>query len=117
MTLRIPLSPRAEALLKERAEAEGKDLTTVASELIEGAVANARQIKKTADVSGGAACVGDTRVPAWILVQLKKLGRTEEELMADFPSLRPGDLDLVWGYYRDHTGEIDAAIAAQEQDG
>ncbi|HUB25729.1 MAG TPA: DUF433 domain-containing protein [Tepidisphaeraceae bacterium] len=114
MTLSISLSPRIEALLKERAAAEGKDPTTFASELIEAVVASARRINKTPGVSGGAARVGNTRLPVWTLVQLKKLNRTEEELMNDFPSLSPGDLDLVWAYYRDHTAEIDAAIAAQQ---
>lgn len=38
MTLSIVLSPRAEAKLKERAAAEGKDPVVYASELVEDAV-------------------------------------------------------------------------------
>jgi hypothetical protein len=39
MTVSISLSAKAEAQLKERAAAEGKDLTAYASELLEHAVA------------------------------------------------------------------------------
>ena len=38
MTLSISLSPRAEANLRQRAAAEGKDSTAYASELVENAV-------------------------------------------------------------------------------
>jgi uncharacterized protein (DUF433 family) len=70
-------------------------------------------IRHTAGVVGGDACVRDTRIPVWTLVQLKKLGRNEEQVLADFPGLRHEDLDAVWAYYRDHTDEIEGAIAAE----
>jgi len=72
-------------------------------------------VKKTPGVYGGAACVRDTRIPVWTLVQLKKLGRSEEQLLGDFPSITQLDLDAVWNYYRDHPVEIDDAIAAEER--
>jgi uncharacterized protein (DUF433 family) len=72
------------------------------------------QIKKTPGVCGGAAGVGDTRIAVWTLVQLKKLGRSESQLLGDFPSLVQGDLDAVWHYYRENPAEIDEAIAAEE---
>lgn len=73
-------------------------------------------IKRTPGVSGGVACVRDTRIPVWTLVQLKKLGRSEEQLVADFPSLTQADLDAVWHYYREHSIEIDEAIADEERE-
>jgi uncharacterized protein (DUF433 family) len=74
------------------------------------------EINKTPGVSGGAACVRDSRIPVWTLVQLKKLGRSESQLLSDFPSLTRFDLDAVWSYYREHPIEIDEAIAAQEDE-
>ncbi len=68
-------------------------------------------IRHTDGVVGGDACVRDTRIPVWTLVQLKKLGRTEAELRTDFPGLTQDDLDAVWAYYRDHMDEIENAIA------
>ena len=58
----------------------------------------------------------DMRIPVWTLVQLKKLGRTEAELRADFPGLTQDDLDAVWAYYRDHTDEIENVIAAEARE-
>jgi uncharacterized protein (DUF433 family) len=73
-------------------------------------------IKRTPGVSGGDACVRDTRIPVWTLVGLQKLGRTEAQLLEDFPSLTAADMNAVWEYYRAHTAEIETAIAAQERD-
>jgi uncharacterized protein (DUF433 family) len=70
-------------------------------------------IRHTDGVAGGDACVRDTRIPVWTLVQLKKLGRTESELLTDYPGLAREDLDAAWNYYRDHTDEIENAIAAE----
>ena len=74
------------------------------------------KISKTPGVCGGAACVGHTRIAVWTLVQLKKLGRSETQLLADFPGLTPDDLDAVWSYYREHPREMDQTIADQERE-
>lgn len=74
-------------------------------------------IRKTPGVVGGDARVRDTRIPVWTLVELKKQGRTEEQLLADFPGLTQEDLDAAWDYYRDHTVEIEDAIAAEAGEG
>ena len=66
------------------------------------------------EIEGAAACVGDSRIPVWTLVQLKKLGRSETQLLGDFPSLVQADLDAVWNYYRENPAEIDQPIAAEE---
>jgi uncharacterized protein (DUF433 family) len=70
-------------------------------------------IRHTAGVVGGDACVRDTRIPVWTLVQLKRLGRNEGQLLGDFPGLTQDDLDAVWSYYRHHTNEIEHAITAE----
>src|SRR4051794_10466582 len=58
-------------------------------------------IRHTPGVVGGDACVRGTRIPVWTLVHLKKLGRTEAQLLSDYPGLTRSDLDAVWAYYRD----------------
>jgi len=73
-------------------------------------------IRKTPGVNGGDASVRDTRITVWALIQLQKLGRTEDQLLLDFPSLTSADIDAVWSYYRAHPGEIDLAIATQERE-
>ena len=81
-----------------------------------GAPERGTAIRKTPGVCGGEACVRDTRIPVWTLVQLKKLGRGEAQLLADFPSITQVDLDAVWNYYRQQPNEIDQAIAAEERE-
>lgn len=61
-------------------------------------------------------CVLNTRIPVWTLIQLQRLGRTEEQLLTDFPSLTQSHLDAAWDYYRSNVSEIEADIAGQEQD-
>jgi uncharacterized protein (DUF433 family) len=73
-------------------------------------------VQRTDGVSGGAACVGNSRIPVWTLVQLKKLGRNESDLVRDFPGLTREDLDAVWNYYRQNPAEIDAEIAGQDSE-
>jgi uncharacterized protein (DUF433 family) len=71
-------------------------------------------INKTPGVCGGSACIGDSRIPVWTLIELKQLGQTDEQLLEDFPTLSPIDLDAAWAYYRANTLEIEQDIAAQE---
>ena len=71
-------------------------------------------IRRTPGVCGGDARVRNTRIPVWTLISFCKLGASEPELLADYPSLTPADMDAVWAYYREHTAEVDAAIADQD---
>ena len=73
-------------------------------------------IRKTPGVAGGNACVGDTRIPVWTLVQLHRLGRSGPDLLGDFPSLTRADLDAAWEYAATHPEEIQEAIAAQARE-
>jgi len=75
-------------------------------------IAQISRINRTPNVSGGEACVRDTRIPVWTLVQLQKPGRSEEQLLEEVPSLTTADVDAVWAYYRGHVSEIDAAITS-----
>src|SRR4051794_26845027 len=68
-------------------------------------------IQKTPGVCGGDACVGNTRIPVWTLVEFKRLGRTDDELLADFPSLSRTGVLAAWDYARSHPDEIEEAIA------
>jgi uncharacterized protein (DUF433 family) len=71
-------------------------------------------IESQHDVSGGAACIVRTRIPVWTLVQGRKLGISEADLLRDFPSLRAEDLVNAWAYYRSHRDEIDLQILENE---
>ena len=73
-------------------------------------------IKSTPGVCGGDPCVGDTRIAAFILVELKRLGSNDEQILDAYPTLTQRDLNNAWAYERAHRKEIDAQIAYNNSD-
>ena len=67
------------------------------------------------DVCGGEPCVVRTRIPVWTLVQARRLGVTESDLLNAYPALSAEDLAEAWAYSRTHREKIEAQIAANEQ--
>ena len=49
-------------------------------------------IESSPDVCGGEPCIVRTRIPVWVLVQARRLGTAEAELLRAYPSLRAEDL-------------------------
>lgn len=73
-------------------------------------------IESNRDVAGGEPCIVRTRIPVWILVQAKRLGASEAELLRSYPALRAEDLANAWAYYRAHRDEIESQIRENEGD-
>jgi uncharacterized protein (DUF433 family) len=73
-----------------------------------------RGISKTSGVCGGNACIANTRIPVWVLIQAQRVGATESELLYDYPTLSAVDLVKAWAYAEAFSNEIEAAI--QEND-
>jgi len=69
-------------------------------------------IQKAPGVVGGQACVRNTRIAVWMLVESKRFGRTDDDLLADHSGLTRGDLSAAWAYFASHAEEIEAAIRA-----
>ncbi len=69
-------------------------------------------IKKTPGVSGGYACIRNTRITVWALISLANQGAADEELLMDFPGLTTFDLWVAQAYYQLNQAEIDELIAA-----
>ncbi|NQW99904.1 DUF433 domain-containing protein [bacterium] len=67
-------------------------------------------------ICGGSARIIRTRIPVWLLEALRRNGRSEAELLADFPTLTAEDLANTWNYARSHREEMDREIAANEDD-
>jgi uncharacterized protein (DUF433 family) len=66
------------------------------------------------DVCGGAACIVRTRIPVWLLLQAKRLGISEQQLLANYPTLRAEDLVNAWAYARAHAAEIEEQIRGNQ---
>jgi uncharacterized protein (DUF433 family) len=66
------------------------------------------------DVCGGEPCIVRTRIPVWVLVQARRLGTSEADLLRCYPTLRAEDLVNAWAYFRAHGNEIEQQIRENE---
>ncbi len=71
-------------------------------------------IDKQLDRSGGDACIRATRIPVWVLVNYRRLGASDSEILDAYPSLDFSDLEAAWEYTTVHEGEINQAILENE---
>ena len=72
-------------------------------------------IQKTPGVCGGDACIRQTRIPVWVLVNARRLGISEADLLEDYPTLRAADLANTWAYAEAYPDEIETAIIENEE--
>ncbi len=79
------------------------------------AVPEPSAICKAPNRCGGEACIRDTRIPVWLLVNYRRLGGTEDMLRCNYPSLSPADLEAARDYAASHAEEIDKAIQENEE--
>jgi uncharacterized protein (DUF433 family) len=71
-------------------------------------------IETDPDIRGGEPRIVRTRIPVWVLVQARKLGTSEADLLKAYPSLRAEDLANAWAFYRVHRDEIERQIQENE---
>jgi uncharacterized protein (DUF433 family) len=74
----------------------------------------AKGIMKTPGICGGKACIAGTRIAIWLLVEARRLGITEVQLLQDYPHIGAADLVNAWIYADAYPEEIEAAIRANE---
>jgi uncharacterized protein (DUF433 family) len=73
-------------------------------------------IQKTPGVIGGDACIRTTRIAVWMLVQARRLGFADQELLDRYVvPLSQADLKAAWEYYEQHGEEIDRTIQENEE--
>ena len=72
-------------------------------------------VESDPDVCGGEACVVRTRIPVWVLVQSRRVGMSEADLLGAYPTLRAEDLADAWTYFRMHRDEIEQQIRGNEE--
>ncbi|MEM9541332.1 MAG: DUF433 domain-containing protein [Cyanobacteria bacterium P01_E01_bin.42] len=72
-------------------------------------------IQKTRGVCGGDACIGTTRIPVWSLVNDRRQGMSEAQILTAFPDLNAIDLVNAWAYAEANAEEIETAIRENEE--
>ncbi len=78
--------------------------------------AKSSKVQKTPGVCGGRACIRNTRITVWGLVNSHRLGLADEQILKSIPGLTPDDLVAAWDYYDGHRAEIDEDIRDNEAD-
>lgn len=75
---------------------------------------SAERITRSPDLCGGDACIRGHRIPVWVLVGYRQLGKSDAELLRDYPTLTGHDLQAAWDYAANHAAEIEEAIRENE---
>ena len=75
-----------------------------------------KMIQKTPGVSGGHACVRDTRIAIWTIISFYEQGADDNELLTNFPGITAFDLFAIRHYYQSHQQEIDSLISSHHQE-
>ncbi len=63
---------------------------------------------------GGDACIRDTRIPVWGLVERRRSGRSDADILGSLPGLTESDLASAWEYADAHVDEIERALWENE---
>jgi uncharacterized protein (DUF433 family) len=77
--------------------------------------ATASWISKKPDRCGGDACVRDSRITVWGLVNYRRLGMSDAQIMEAVQGLTPADLEAAWEYAAANPAEIDREIRENEE--
>jgi uncharacterized protein (DUF433 family) len=71
-------------------------------------------VQKTPDVCGGDPCIRDTRITVHGLVEWRRLGLTDAQILDAVAGLTPDDFETAWDYYDHHRDEIEQIILAEK---
>jgi uncharacterized protein (DUF433 family) len=73
-------------------------------------------IQKTPEICGGDACIRDTRIPVWSIVEARRLGASDAALRNYFVTpLSAYDIQAACTYYDLHPDEIEEAIRLNDE--
>jgi uncharacterized protein (DUF433 family) len=75
-----------------------------------------RNIERDPARCGGQPTVAGTRIRVATILACYRSGMTPEEIVQQYPSLRPADVHDALAYAYDHLHEIDADLAADDED-
>ena len=64
---------------------------------------------------GGDACIRDTRIPIWLLVQYKRQGMTDGALLQCYPDLNASDLSAAWDYFASNWQDVEMQMRQYEE--
>ena len=74
-----------------------------------------RNIEKVPGRCGGSAIVAGTRIRVSTILACYRQGMTVEEILQEYPHLRPADVHDALAYAYEHPEEIEADLAADDE--
>lgn len=74
-----------------------------------------RHIEKAPGRCGGRATVAGTRIRVCTILACYRQGMTVEEIVQQYPHLRPSDVHDALAYAYDHAEEMEADLAADDE--
>ena len=74
-----------------------------------------RNIEKVANRCGGRAVIAGTRIRVSIVLGCYRQGLSVEEIVQQYPHLRPADVHDALAYAYDHPEELDTDLAADDE--
>ena len=78
--------------------------------LSQGKSSTIQGIEKTPGVCGGCSCVMGTRITVWGLVESRRVGYSEADLLTSYPTISATNLANAWAYAAAFSDEIEAEI-------
>lgn len=75
-----------------------------------------RNIEKVPERCGGCAVISGTRIRVATILASYRQGRTVEEILQEYVHLRPADVHDALAYAYEHAEEIEADLAADDED-
>ncbi len=73
-------------------------------------------IVKDGKICGGSARIYGTRISVWILVNARRLGHDDQDLLEGYPFINAAQLAAAWRYAERHQAEIDEEIRSNTED-
>ncbi|MEG4286184.1 DUF433 domain-containing protein [Microcoleus sp. A006_D1] len=83
--------------------------------LSQGKISLGRGIEKTPNVCGGSACIAGTRITVWGLVEARRIGYSEADLLTSYPLLSATDIANAWVYAEAFPDEIETEIRENDE--
>jgi uncharacterized protein (DUF433 family) len=74
-----------------------------------------RGIEITPGVCGGEPRIVRTRIPVWVLDEMRRQGSSDAEILSSFPTLIADDLTNAWAYAAAHPEEIESQIRENQE--
>ncbi len=74
-----------------------------------------RNIEQDPDRCGGQSVVGGTRIRVATILVCYRHGMNVEEIVQQYPSLKPADVHDALAYAYDHLDEIESSLSADDE--